>query len=421
MKNAVTLEKIEKIIPIFKNGIEAQNICVIKLYNLGWDIVVQKGLYKINDEAYFIQPDFCLSDIALFDSFIRPGGELNKSKLGKNNRIRAIKFNFQFEGKTDPIFSFGILLPKTEVDKFIKRDCDVEDITEILGITKYEEPESAGSGLVSGGKPLFLYTTDEDNIMNQKSHVSRLCNGNTEFGITIKRDGSSFTQYFRKNEETFYTGICSRNLEKKLEQSYVSEYVDSNGNTYHKYINPETKIKGWFCDSLNDFKTDKELENNDSFTTIKTEVKDSWIDLSHKSGLFENGMKYCIDNDVQLVFRAEIFGQGLKGSGNKSNPDSNSKQTLCVFGIDRLETGFSVRQHFGDEYNIVKVCEDLNLEYTKSIFVKPNSFDELIEICNKIFEEEKQKGRIIEGVVIRTKYSNECSVKYLSPEYDSKK
>lgn len=422
MIKPVEIVTISKIIPIYKDGQEANSINVINFVfkngdECGYNVISQKGLYEIGSKAVYIQPDYCLSDLPIFDSFIRPFGEINKSKLGKNNRIRAIKFNFQFENITDPIYSFGILLPKNEIDKFINGDSDCDDITEKLGITKYEEPEGAGSGLVKGGFPHFMYKTDEENINNIKSIVKRIIEKGQELGITIKTDGSSFTQYFRKNEDVFYTGICSRSMEKKLEQSYVSEYVN-NDNKYHKYIHPETKIKGWYCDKLQDFKTDEEVKD---FETIMIEVKDSWIELSKKTGLFEKGMKYCIDNDVELVFRGEIYGQGLKGSGNKLNPDSNAKQNLRIFGIDNLESGFSIREHYGKKHNLKSVCETLELDYTIPLIFKLNSYEELCEICENIFKDEKSKGKIIEGVVIRTMNSNDLSCKYMNAEYDSKK
>lgn len=422
MAKSVEIVTVNKIIPIYKEGQEANSINVINFLfkdgsECGYNVVSQKGLYEIGSQAVYLQPDYCLSDISLFDSFIRPGGEINKSRLGKNNRIRAIKFNFQFENSVDPIYSCGILLPKSTIDSYIKRDCDVDDIDEILGITKYEEPEKSGSGLTLGTFPGFLYKTDEENINNIKSHVKRIIAEEQEFGLTIKTDGSSFTQYFRKNEDGFYTGICSRLLEKKLEQSYVSEYINGD-KKYHKYIHPETKVKGWFCDELNDFKLEEEIKD---FDTITIEVKDSWIELSKSTGLFEKGMKYCLDNNVQLAFRGEIFGQGLKGSGNKLNPDAQSKQGLKLFGIDSLDKGFGVRQHYGNEHSLSKVCDEIGLDYNVPLIIKPSSYEELVEICENIFKEQKANGKVIEGLVIRTMYSNDLSCKFMNQEYDSRK
>lgn len=52
-------------------------------------------------------PDYVLPDIPLFESFTR---------LGKNRRLRAIKFNFSTDiESSDPVYSMGIVLPMDSV------------------------------------------------------------------------------------------------------------------------------------------------------------------------------------------------------------------------------------------------------------------------------------------------------------------
>ena len=114
---AVEIVEITKKTPIFKSGEIANAIEVINFKyadgsNCGYNLIAQKDLYEVGDLAIYIQPDYCLpEDIELFDGFIKPNGDPKKSRLGKNGRIRAVKFNFNFEHSTDPIYSFGILLP----------------------------------------------------------------------------------------------------------------------------------------------------------------------------------------------------------------------------------------------------------------------------------------------------------------------
>jgi hypothetical protein len=218
----------------------------------------------------------------------------------------------------------------------------------------------------------------------------------------------------------YYYGICSRNEEKKPDQSYVDKYKDVKGNLYHKYIDPETKVKGWFCDDTLSFKTEEDLLDSGA-EPIKIEVKDSWVELAHKSGLVERGLEYCKRYNVELALRGEIIGQGLKGSGNKFNPDSQSKQALVLFGVDDLSSGFSTRLHYGNAHNLRSFCDDTNTVCTEVYTVIPSSYEELCAACDKIIKSEKTQGRVIEGVVVRTKYSNDVSCKYMNPEYDAKK
>ena len=98
----VEIVEITKKTPIYKDGVEANSIEVVQFKyhdgsNCGYHLISQKGIYQIGDKAVFIQPDFCLSDLHLFDTFTKPFNDPKKSKLGKQNRIRAVKFNFNFE------------------------------------------------------------------------------------------------------------------------------------------------------------------------------------------------------------------------------------------------------------------------------------------------------------------------------------
>lgn len=426
MIKPVEIVKVTRIIPIYKDGTEANSINVINFSfdngdECGYNVIAQKGLYEIGDRAVYIQPDYCLSDIALFDSFIRPFGEPNKTKLGRMNRIRAIKFNFQFEGTTEPIYSFGVMLPLSEVAAYLGEHYDENNLVELLGITKYEEPETAGSGQIAGDFPSFMYKTDEENINNLKSKVSRIIEQGQELGYTIKTDGSSLTTYCRKMDPDWMQGVCSRSQEKKNEQSYITKYLDSVGKEFTKYLNPVTKELGWLCAETKVFYTDAEIQKIDSFTPVKQEVKDSWVELAKNTGLTEKGLEYCKANDVQLAFRGEIFGQGLKGSGNKLNPDANSKQGLVLFGVDSLDTGFSVRLNYSSPHNLTVIGDYTGVPVKTPVVIKPSSYEELCAICDGVFRDEKAKGRVIEGLVIRTMYTNDLSCKYMNPEYDAKK
>ena len=205
MVKIVEIVTITNLIPVFKEGAEANAIQVAKFSfdnggECGFNVITQKGLYEIGSKAIYIQPDYCLSENDLFTSFIAPGGDPKRSRLGKQNRIRAIKFNFSFEGSNDPIYSNGVLLPLEEAEAFLfegdENYCFYSDmpspeayreldLAEELGVTKYEEPETAGSGLIAGDFPSFMYKTDEQNINNIVDHVKKIISEGQEMGITI--------------------------------------------------------------------------------------------------------------------------------------------------------------------------------------------------------------------------------------------
>jgi len=374
MTKPVEIVTVTRTIPLFKNSEPANAIEVINFDFLngdecGFNVVSQKGIYQVGDKAIYIQPDYCLPDTELFKSFTAPNGDPNKSKLGKQNRIKAIKFNFQFEDSSDPIYSNGILLPLFEVGLPEDRDEDF-DIAEFLGITKYEEPEKFKTGNAKGNLPGFLYKTDEENAANLKSHINRVLAAGERISWTLKIDGSSFTQYFKKGVDGWTTGICSRLLEKK------------------------------------------DVDNPNS--------SDPWVSLSHSSGLYEKGMEYCQDNNRELAFRAEIYGEGLKGSGNKLNPHSKNKPSLTIFGIDTLESGFATKL-LPKEVEEICFGELPYLGY-QPFYSDVSNYDELVIEAKKVFEYFKTaNGWDIEGIVIRTLDSNNLTCKIMNPIYDSKK
>lgn len=258
------------------------------------------------------------------------------------------------------------------------------------------------------------------NCNNAVSSVKRAIEKGQTFGISIKRDGSSHSTYMKVIEDAYKTGVCSRSMEKSMEQKYITDYVDNDGNVFGRYIDPETKTKGWYCFDTKQFFTEDEIVEQ-GFKEVSKEVHDSWVDLAHSSGLIKKGLEYCKEHNLELAFRGEIFGSGLKGSGNKLNPDSNNKQTLCLFGIDDLSEGYAKRINYSSEHNLKNVAEAIGVEYTEVHTITPTTYEELCKFCDDIIKAEAEAGRIIEGVVVRSHYTNDISVKYMNPYYDSKK
>jgi hypothetical protein len=77
---AVDLVKIEKIIPIYKNGEVANAIEVARVQDMDgnsceFNIIVAKGIYNVGDEVIYIQPDYCVPDNDMFSEYWRPMGD----------------------------------------------------------------------------------------------------------------------------------------------------------------------------------------------------------------------------------------------------------------------------------------------------------------------------------------------------------
>ena len=402
-RKPVNIFNISRILPLYKDGNEAEKIELIQLREVGFEIVSQKGLYKVGDKAIYIQPDYCLpDDIELFQSFTAPGGDPNKSKLGKNNRIRALKFNFTKSESSEPIYSMGILIPFYEVKSFLGDTPIFEDtLTELLKVIKYEEPEAGKIGQQKGDIPLGMYKTDEDNFENYKYKIEYP----QRFIGTLKVDGSSITVYV-KNEEEY--GICSRTFEKKLNQDIIIGYSNIQGDKLRKHYDRETLQQGW----LNERTLDFYVEVPEDFQPIMGVTEDSWVKLG--SPILEKLLTFYKETGRPLVARGEIFGEGLKGSGNKNNPHSKLKQGILIYGLDDYTTGIT-RKIPMDE--VLEICKYIKIDTVPVIFNKTFNYEkELRDKCNNYFKE-----NMVEGIVIRSWKDTKISTKFMNPIYDSSK
>ena len=100
------------------------------------------------------------------------------------------------------------ILPNEIISSTGYADLPGTDVTQALGIVKYEPPMPASlAGKAKGFFPSFIPKTDEERIQNLPEIIEN--EKDTLFDATEKLDGSSST-YFIKNGEF---GVCSRNLE----------------------------------------------------------------------------------------------------------------------------------------------------------------------------------------------------------------
>lgn len=456
---AVDIVTIEKLIPIYKNGEPANAIEVARVKDsegssIQYDIVVGKGLHQVGGRGIYIQPDYTIPMNKLFLEYHAPFGDPKNSKLGKKGRVRAIKFNLNFEGSEDPIYSYGVLLPWKEFVTWFTEELPKPDafqgivipaaiggvpnaginilpdfehpdfpFQQILGVEKYVADESGSgsshSGLKKADRPSFLYKTDEETIENHKRTVDRCYVDKEEVMYTTKRDGQSVSVYTRIDpiEQVWVQGICSRDMEKKLDQMQVSAYKDGEVILHH-YFHPELKIKGWFNDGTRTFYPEEEAAV--LFEPVMTEVRDNWVDTCKRDNVLEKMLAYCQKYNVQLAMRGEIVGNGIQNK--KNNYDSKLPEKKIIwFGVDDLSSGIARRIHYGQEHNLIKVCEELGFEYTKELFRGVFTYDEMVAKAKEYFKMAKETtGILVEGVVIRTIFSNNLSVKKISDEYDAK-
>lgn len=182
MRKLASIQRIKALEPI--EGADS----IEKATVLGWQLVVKKGEFNIGDLAIYCEIDSLLPDGPEF-AFLKPRGM----------RIRTIRLRGQI--------SQGICLPLTLLPDHIDPQEDL-DVTEILGIIKYEAPIPAYlSGKVKGKFPSFIPKTDETRVQVLQKVLDKY--QGVSCYISEKLDGSSAT-YFMKDDEF---GVCSRNME----------------------------------------------------------------------------------------------------------------------------------------------------------------------------------------------------------------
>ena len=196
----------------------------------GWKVVVAKDVgHKVGDLVVYCEIDSFLPIKDEFE-FLRKSSYKKMVDGTEGFRLKTIKLRGQV--------SQGLILPINvlPITQFASGHNLPEgmDVTEMLGIVKYEPPIPAElAGKVKGMFPSFLHKTDEERVQNLTSEYEEWkIQSKHQFYVTEKLDGSSATFYV--NDGVF--GVCSRNL----------ELLETEGNTFWKVareLDLENKMK----------------------------------------------------------------------------------------------------------------------------------------------------------------------------------
>ena len=199
-RKLATIRKIKEINPI--EGADAIELAVVD----GWQVVVAKNVgHQVGDLVVYCEIDSFLPIEPEFE-FLRKS---SYKKMGDQEgfRLKTIKLRGQI--------SQGLILPYSVIPiAQFSTAADLPegmDVSEMLGIVKYEPPIPAQlAGRVKGTFPSFLRKTDEERIQNlEKEYTEWTLSSKHQFYATEKLDGSSFTCYIKNGE----FGVCSRNMD----------------------------------------------------------------------------------------------------------------------------------------------------------------------------------------------------------------
>jgi RNA ligase (TIGR02306 family) len=170
-----------------------------------WPVVIPKGEYKNGDLVVFIEIDSIVPNTDIF-------------KFMERQKFRV--WNAKFKGSP----SSGLVMPLSILPKD-KLGVDLHngyDLTELLGILKYERQESfVNNGETKGGFPSNLISiSDELNLLSYPEALSEL--DGKECIISQKKDGSSTTFIYNTGE----FDACSRRLKLKENEGFPYQMVN---------------------------------------------------------------------------------------------------------------------------------------------------------------------------------------------------
>ena len=259
MRKLVTLRKVNEIIPI--NGADFIELVRVD----GWQCVVKKGEFSVGDYGIYFEIDSLVPLENWSEFLFKTEGEKRKGVF----RIKTIKLKNQL--------SQGLLIPLKALQG--------KDLSSAMNVIKYEPPIPSDMSAKSRF-PSWISKTNEERIQNLVNKLEEY--SKHKIYISEKLNGSSLTCYCKKNEliNQYDFGICSRNLELKLEVE-----------------NDEGKI----VPSQNRF-----------------------VDTVRKLGIEEKMREWCKKNDKDLVIQGELIGDGIQQNNYKFAPNQKDIRFFTV-------------------------------------------------------------------------------------------
>jgi RNA ligase (TIGR02306 family) len=276
-------------------------------------------------------------------------------------RLRTAKIRGQI--------SQGLLLPITMLLSTLYKGPitieEGEDVTERLGITKYEPPIPAElAGKVKGLFPSFIRKTEEIRIQNLSKEFDLWKTQSHRFYVAEKIEGSSSTFYFKDGN----FGVCSRNLELAEPEPFVPGMVMCEDGIER----PKKENTFW--------KVAKELDLQNKMANV----------------------------GINFALQGELIGEGIQG-----NPYKIKGHTIKFFSLYDIDS-----QEYHSFENLKRIVEDeMGLKTVPVLddnFKLPDTIEELLAYADAKSVLNPEFDR--EGVVIRS-YDKSISFKVISNTY----
>jgi RNA ligase (TIGR02306 family) len=340
----MNLATVERVLSVAHHP-NADKLDIIKV--LGYDAIVGRDQYKVGDLVVFIQPDSILpSDKAWATDLLR---------YTSRGRIRAVRLRGEW--------SMGLVLDRKVIGGFFNEGTDV---TDMLGVTKYEPPLPSNVQ-ARGGLPFQIPRTDEERWQNLRKLEDLY---GEEVDVTLKIDGQSGTFYcvlpeHWPGEGTIKLGITSRSLDLRIG-------TDGEGNPFDS----------------------------------------NWHKAERRYDILRKLQEYCVRNNVSLALRGEVYGGSIQAFSH--NPHTGGEIDFAAYSVYNI--GEKRYERRNDTYYVGEVADELGVPLVPRVEIGSTLDDDVIAwydcgtktLFNKPFE----------GVVIE---HSTGSFKVISKWYDSEK
>lgn len=186
----------------------------------GWKVVTRKGEFSSGGLGIFVEIDaFVPTALA---PFLSKGKEPRVFNGVQGERLKTIRLRGQIsqglliKPEVDP--AKGYFWNTPDGNRLILSEGD--DLTELLGILKWEAPEEFARNNAKGSFPHFIPKTDQERVQNLSRQLAKWKEEDELWEVTEKLDGSSMTVFFHDGK----FGVCSRNLELKFDEEFQGTF-----------------------------------------------------------------------------------------------------------------------------------------------------------------------------------------------------
>lgn len=331
---------------------------------LGWECVVEKGLHKVGDLVIYVEVDSILPERPEFE-FMRP----------RNFKVKTIRLRKQV--------SQGLVFPLSILPN--KKWKEGDDVTELLGITKYLTPTER---------------EEERREAIQRSRINKFLMGYKWYrrvtNIFRAKKDRGWPKFIKKTDEPriqLFPHIC-KNEENTF--FYASEKLNGSSATYALIRN-----KTWFG-----LKTKYEfIVCSRKIRLEKKDLTNNYWKVAEKFKI-EEALKDLIEDKPFVILQGELLGPKVQGN---------------IYGVEDVD--FYVFNFIIPPYRFVSperaknILKCYGIKHVPILDTKYQLKDSISEcIIDTDLKSKINNKVLIEGIVCRN-YDKNMSFKIINPKH----